>query len=145
MQDWKEEVKKALAEFQRLLRPGGKMIIIETLGSSLLRMLSSPYSFLSALFTQHLFVDPILLIFLIFLPSTGTGYENPHRLDVLVPYFDLLESLGFSHKSIRTDYKFESLNEAEELARFFFGNELAEKVVKNKWDILPECTGLWWL
>jgi hypothetical protein len=37
------------------------------------------------------------------------------------------------------------LAEAEELSRFFFGDELGNKVVQNNWTILPECTGVWWL
>ena len=40
---------------------------------------------------------------------------------------------------------FESLAEAEELARFFFGDDMADKVLEEKWVILPECTGIWWL
>jgi hypothetical protein len=45
---------------------------------------------------------------------------------------------------MRTDYRFASLAEAEELARFFFGEELAKKVVEQGWQVLPECTGIWW-
>ena len=39
----------------------------------------------------------------------------------------------------------QSLDEAEELTRFFFGDELAARVVEKEWLILPECTGIWWL
>jgi hypothetical protein len=38
------------------------------------------------------------------------------------------------------------LEKARELARFFFGEEMLEKIMVSD-DIitLPECTGLWWL
>ena len=28
--------------------------------------------------------------------------------------------------------------------RFFFGDELAAQTVREQWQIVPECTGLWW-
>ena len=76
--------------------------------------------------------------------SFGTGNEDPIRLEHVESTYQWLEANGFQNKWIRTDYKFESLEEAEELSRFFFGNELGEKVKNHKWVILPECTGVWW-
>jgi ubiquinone/menaquinone biosynthesis C-methylase UbiE len=76
--------------------------------------------------------------------SLGTGNEAPTQLDHLKNYYPWLAETGFQHKWIRTDYKFESLSEAEYLSRFFFGDELRDKVKENKWQILPECTGVWW-
>ena len=51
---------------------------------------------------------------------------------------------GFAATTIRTDYRFESLVEAETLTRFFFGDGLADQVVEKNWRILPEWTGIWW-
>jgi ubiquinone/menaquinone biosynthesis C-methylase UbiE len=79
------------------------------------------------------------------LETLGTGYKTPHPPHALKSYFAYLEEAGFSSTWIRTDYQFESLAEAEALTRFFFGDELAEKVVERNWVILPECTGIWWL
>jgi len=76
--------------------------------------------------------------------SLGTGNESPIKLEHLKDYYPWLDEAGFQHKWIRTDYKFESLDEAEYLSRFFFGDELGDKVKENKWVILPECTGMWW-
>jgi hypothetical protein len=65
-------------------------------------------------------------------------------LEHLKDYYPWLDEVGFQNQWFRTDYKFESLGEAEALSRFFFGNELADKVRQNDWIILPECTGMWW-
>ncbi len=76
--------------------------------------------------------------------TLGTGYETPHPPDILKDYLAYLTAAGFQTDWIRTDYQFESLSEAERLTRFFFGDELAEQTVHEQWQILPECTGLWW-
>jgi ubiquinone/menaquinone biosynthesis C-methylase UbiE len=82
---------------------------------------------------------------IIILETMGTGFETPNPPPHLAKYFGFLEEVGFSSTWIRTDYQFESLSEAEELSSFFFGKDLAAKVKENKWVILPECTGVWWL
>ena len=82
---------------------------------------------------------------IILFESLGTGNESPIQLDHLKNYYPWLDEAGFQSKWIRTDYKFVSLEEAEELSRFFFGDELGEKVLKNNWIVLPECTGVWWM
>jgi ubiquinone/menaquinone biosynthesis C-methylase UbiE len=104
---WRAEIGYALAEMQRVLRPGGTAIILETL---------------------------------------GTGFETPTPPNqALADYYNFLENeQGFSSTWIRTDYQFASLEEAEALTRFFFGEQLAHQVVANNWVILPECTGIWW-
>ncbi len=81
---------------------------------------------------------------IILFESLGTGNEEPIRLEHVETTYQWLEANGFESKWIRTDYKFESLDEAIELSRFFFGDELGEKVERNHWVILPECTGVWW-
>jgi ubiquinone/menaquinone biosynthesis C-methylase UbiE len=104
---WKAELDRVLAEMQRVLRPDGTIIIIETM---------------------------------------GTGFETPRPpTQNLAGYFAYLaDRHGFTGTTIRTDYKFESHQEAVTLIRFFFGDDLAEKVVANQWAIVPECTGIWW-
>lgn len=76
--------------------------------------------------------------------SLGTGNESPLQLDHLRNFYTWLDETGFQKRWIRTDYQFETLDEAEYLSRFFFGDELGDRVRKNNWVILPECTGVWW-
>ncbi|NOY98862.1 MAG: class I SAM-dependent methyltransferase [Chloroflexi bacterium] len=102
--DWESALGDGLAEMRRILRPGGTIILLETL---------------------------------------GTGYESPHPPEHLDGYYAWLTEAGFQSGWLRTDYKFESLDEAEELSAFFFGEEMRRKVVEKNWIILPECTGIW--
>jgi ubiquinone/menaquinone biosynthesis C-methylase UbiE len=84
--------------------------------------------------------DGMIILF----ETLGTGYEKPFRLEHVEPAYRWLDANGFQNKWIRTDYQFESLEEAEYLSRFFFGDELGDKVRQDNWIILPECTGVWW-
>lgn len=83
---------------------------------------------------------------IIILETLGTGRETPQPPhDGLAAYYDWLENEhGFSVTWIRTDYRFASVDEADRLTRFFFGNALADRIRRDNLTILPECTGLWW-
>ena len=83
----------------------------------------------------------------VILETLGTGSEVPAPpTDELTTYYAWLEKEhGFSSTWIRTDYRFESLSEAQEATRFFFGDEFAERIDRQNRVILPECTGIWWL
>ena len=83
--------------------------------------------------------------FIVLFESLGTGHESPFHLPHLANFYPWLDEVGFQNTWIRTDYKFESLAEAEHLSRFFFGEEMGDNVLKNNWIILPECTGVWWM
>jgi ubiquinone/menaquinone biosynthesis C-methylase UbiE len=103
---WREEMAAALAEMRRVTRPGGVMVILETLG-------------------------------------TGSETPNPPNA-LLADFYHMLETeQGFSHTWIRTDYQFESVEEADELTRFFFGEDFADRIVREGQTIVPECTGIW--
>ncbi len=84
--------------------------------------------------------DGMIILF----ETLGTGSETPIRVKPVESTYDWLDANGFQTRWIRTDYQFESLDEAEYLARFFFGDELGDRVKQNTWVILPECTGVWW-
>lgn len=104
---WQQEVGRALAEMSRVLRPGGTIVLLETLGTN--RATPRP-------------------------PTPG-----------LVAFFAWLEQeQGFRRTWIRTDYCFASVQEADELARFFFGDEMADNILAAGSPVVPECTGIWW-
>lgn len=106
VEEWQQQLQKVMREIGRVLRPGGTVIILETM---------------------------------------GTGYEEPSPPHFLPPYFEQLEKrYGFTHRWIRTDFQFASVGEAERLCRFFFGDELADKVDSNQWSRVPSCTGIWY-
>ena len=82
---------------------------------------------------------------IILLESLGTGNSQPIKLEHLRTFYDWLDKQHFQQMWIRTDYRFESLDEAVRLTNFFFGRELSERVRGENLIILPECTGIWWL
>lgn len=79
--------------------------------------------------------------------GTGTPTPNPPA-DWFSTFYDYLEDeRGFSVTWIRTDFRFESLDEARELTGLFFGDYMQGMTFIQEEDhvILPECTGIWWL
>ncbi len=107
-ESWRSEIGQALVEMKRVLRPGGTVVILETLG-------------------------------------TGSVEPCPPT-DALTAYYAWLEEEhGFSATWIRTDYRFDTLRQAQEATRFFFGDDFADRIGKENWVIIPECTGIWWL
>jgi ubiquinone/menaquinone biosynthesis C-methylase UbiE len=84
---------------------------------------------------------------MIILETLGTGRKSPQPpTSSLARYYThLQEDLGFEMKWIRSDYHFQSMDEAIYLTQFFFGEDLAKTVAKSSSKILPECTGIWWL
>lgn len=83
----------------------------------------------------------------IIIETLGTGTETPQApTPYLADFYSWLKTEhSFASTWIRTDYRFESLREAEELTRFFFGAELVDRVAQEGLIMLPECTGIWWL
>lgn len=78
--------------------------------------------------------------------TMGTGHETPSPPGFLLPYFaKLTGEYRFSHRWIRLDYAFDDAAQAERLTRFFFGDELADRVARDRLVRLPECAGVWWL
>lgn len=81
----------------------------------------------------------------ILIETLGTGRRRPQPTDKLARlYRHWRERHQFESRWIRTDYQFASPEEADELTRFFFGDELADECLAGNDVILPECTGIWW-
>jgi len=106
-EDWQARTDKMLAEMERIAKPDGTAILIETMG-------------------------------------TGQRKPQPPTDDLAQLYEYWQTEHGFGYRWIRTDYQFASIEEADELTRFFFGDELADSVVASGKITLPECTGIWW-
>jgi ubiquinone/menaquinone biosynthesis C-methylase UbiE len=102
---WEAELTRALAELSRVVRRGGVVVIIETLGTG----------------------------------STEPAPPTPG----LAEYYDWLEARGFVRSSVRTDFRFDSVDEAARVTGFFFGAAFGERVRQEGWSRIPECTGLW--
>lgn len=83
---------------------------------------------------------------IIILETLGTGRETPQPPhEGLAAYYAWLQNEhSFAATWIRTDYRFASVNEADRLTRFFFGDELADWIRRDNITVLPECTGIWW-
>jgi ubiquinone/menaquinone biosynthesis C-methylase UbiE len=78
--------------------------------------------------------------------TLGTGSLEPHPpTSTLDDYYRYIETeQWFERIQISTDYKFDTVDEAVETIRFFFGEDLAGRVAMNQWSIVPEWTGIWW-
>jgi ubiquinone/menaquinone biosynthesis C-methylase UbiE len=83
----------------------------------------------------------------IIVETLGTGRETPRPpVERLAVYYTMLErEYGFAATWIRTDYRFESSAEADELTSFFFGAPAPTIPADDGRVIVPECTGVWWL
>jgi len=106
-EDWQDQLGLALAEMHRLVRPGAKMILIETL---------------------------------------GTGETTPKVPPFYRKVYDFLETqAGFAPLELRTDYRFDTMQQVRQVVLPLFGQEMLARLVRTQagW-ILPECTGLWW-
>jgi ubiquinone/menaquinone biosynthesis C-methylase UbiE len=89
---------------------------------------------------------------IILIETLGTGKAKPQPpadwFHTLYRCFE--QEHGFSHKWLRTDLRFDSLEQAQALMGFFFGEETAQAVMREAFPyaaggvIVPECTGLWW-
>lgn len=82
---------------------------------------------------------------IIFVETLGTGNEEPKvSRKPLERFYKLLEDkYGFSRKAIRTDYLFETLDDALRILGFFFGEEMSKLVKERGNKRVPECTGIW--
>jgi hypothetical protein len=70
--------------------------------------------------------------------TTGSETAAPPTEGLATHYRWPEAERGFSRTPIRTDYQFESLEEADRLTRFFFGDERVDRVRRDNSVILPK-------
>jgi hypothetical protein len=81
---------------------------------------------------------------LVIIETLGTGSTTPRPpSDALAEYYAWLETRGFVRTAIRTDYRFPNVDAAAEATGAFFGKDMAERVRREGWATIPECTGIW--
>ncbi len=82
----------------------------------------------------------------ILIEDLGIGRSQPQApsAEMARLYQHWQEQHHFQRSWVRTDYRFATPAEAEELTRMFFGDELAEQCLRSPSLTLPECTGIWW-
>lgn len=83
--------------------------------------------------------------YLVIIETLGTGVEVPKApTPDLAEFHRWLErEKGFNKTWVRTDYRFKSKSEANELVSFFFGSVIVARIPDSSPVILPECTGIW--
>lgn len=82
---------------------------------------------------------------LIVIETLGTGREDPSPPSPeLAEYYAWLEGEhGLTRQAIRTDYQFPDVETAAKITGFFFGDAFGERVRREGWRRVPECTGVW--
>jgi hypothetical protein len=83
---------------------------------------------------------------LVVIESLGTGEDEPRPPSPeLAEYHAWLEEdRGMDRSVVRTDYRFADVESAARATGSFFGRDFAERVRREAWSRVPECTGLWW-
>lgn len=117
-QTWDLEVKRVLAELQALLRPGGSIVILETLGTLMTMKMMMMVVMMTTINTK---MAMKMMMLTKHHARAGTGNEEPNRRNLM---YSLLEEVGFRFRWFRTDYRFADWDEAVALSRFFFGNKV---------------------
>jgi ubiquinone/menaquinone biosynthesis C-methylase UbiE len=77
--------------------------------------------------------------------TLGTGYTEPTPpTPGLAEYYEWLErDWGLRRDVLRTDYVFDDVSTAAAVTGAFFGPDFADKVRREGWARVPECTGVW--
>ncbi|CCW62529.1 unnamed protein product [Phytomonas sp. EM1] len=86
----------------------------------------------------------------VIIETLGNGATTPTRHSVLGEHLEA--KFGFQRRWVRTDYTFETMEEAVHMCRFFFGGDRMKDQLEVLEDdngcgkvLLKECTGIWTL
>ena len=77
--------------------------------------------------------------------TLGIGSAEPAPVtSKLGEYYAWLEQeRGFRRTAIRTDYELGTVDEAARTLGFFFGQDVADRIRREQWTVVPEWTGVW--
>ena len=92
---------------------------------------------------MHRVVRPDGSLIIIETLTTGSLEPAPPSKGLATYYAWLESEWGFQRQQIRTDYQFDSVDEAVAHTEFFFGSDLATAIREQGWARLPEWTGVW--
>ena len=83
---------------------------------------------------------------IILIETQGTGVSTPAPPEPHLKVHDFFEGeYGLSAMWIRTDFRFASRAEGQEIMGPIFGQAVLEAMIESSEGIiLPECTGIWW-
>jgi ubiquinone/menaquinone biosynthesis C-methylase UbiE len=89
---------------------------------------------------------------MILIETLGTGAVEPHPpSDWMADLYSTFETVyGFTRTVIRTDFFFDSPEQAYNLMAFFWGEEHVNRIIREalipqgNGVVVPECTGIWW-
>ena len=81
---------------------------------------------------------------IVLIETLGTDRTTPFNNSELNIFYNFLETEHqFERFEIRTDYQFESVEQAAESFRAFFGGEITQKIQEQGLTRIPEVTGIW--
>jgi len=81
---------------------------------------------------------------IIIIETLGTNVNKPIPPGEVLPYFyEKLELYGFKKNIIETDYKFHDYKEASRIMGAFFGENMKNNILDNKYSVIKEYTGIW--
>jgi len=80
----------------------------------------------------------------IFIETMGAFVENPNPpSEKLSIFYSELKRNGYTEHIIRTDYKFETVDQAKYILGSFFGKAMENKIQEKNELIIKEYTGIW--
>ena len=80
----------------------------------------------------------------IIIETMGTNVNIPTVSNsALKKMYSFLEGNGYKKNIVKTDYLFETYQQAAEVMGSFFGAEMKNSIQKRKQSIIPEYTGVW--
>jgi len=80
----------------------------------------------------------------IMIETMGTNVNMPEvKNKALETMYQFLKEREYKRVIIKTDYKFESCEEAARILGGFFGEDMSRQVLKSGKNVIPEYTGIW--